>query len=67
MSKNTNIMKDMQRLNQIKQELMSQDPDLDLLMPRIEETCDVSKRLSDYFTSAKNLIIEKRKERESNA
>jgi hypothetical protein len=65
MNKTTTRMEDITRLTQIKNELTSQSPDLDQLMPKFEETNEIEKRLTEFFTHTKNLIIEKRKGKES--
>ncbi len=65
MTKETTIMQDINRLTEIKNELMGQNPDLDKLMPKFEETIAIEKKLKEFFSSRKKLIAEKRKERES--
>lgn len=65
MNKTTTRMEDITRLTQIKNELTSQSPDLDQLMPKFEETNEIEKRLTEFFTHTKNLIMEKRKGKES--
>lgn len=62
--KTNNRMKDFERLNQIRNDLTTKQPDLDQLMPFFEETIEIEERLSAFFKEIKLAIAEKRKQKE---
>lgn len=60
----TTKMQDFARLTEIKNNLASQQPDLDNIVPLFEETSQIEDRLKSYFKSTKDVLSEKRKNKD---
>jgi exonuclease VII small subunit len=64
-TKNTeSYMQKFERLEAIKTHLSTQKPNLDELMPYYDETASIEQTLSEFFKNTKQVIAEKRQQRE---
>lgn len=57
-------MQKFERLEQIKTHLSTQKPNLDELMPYYDETANIEQTLTEFFKNTKQVLAEKRKQRE---